>query len=1179
MNTEKKQNYQYQVGGSLPPDAPSYVERKADKNIYNALKLGEFCYVLNCRQMGKSSLMLRTKVRLEKEGFACAVIDLTDVGSQDINANQWYRGIIQELVSSFDLSINRRAWLKEREDLSPLQQFRIFLREVLLPEIGENIVIFIDEIDSLISLDFPTDDFFALIRACHNKRTENPEHQRLSFALFGVAIPSDLIADKTRTPFNIGRAIELTGFSFVEAKKFLTPGLKNRVENPEKVLAEVLEWTGGQPFLTQKLCKIIVQNNDSRTPDVAELVRTYIINGWEFHDHPEHLRTIRDRLLVDEKRASRLLGLYQQVLSSIPLPSPLERGKLEEKPPCLSKGGLGGITANDSPEAMELRLTGLVVKHEDQLQLTNYIYQQVFNLQWVQQELAKLRPYSEAFTAWQKSGFQDESRLLRGKALTDALVWSRDKSLSVLDYRFLTVSQELEKEAMVEINKTLEKAQWKAQRRLGIISFITLALFFVGTVIVGVRLWRANLKVAEVEAVQKIVASQKFAESSEHFEAFLQALRAVKQLPHPNLIFRPQAESKMKIIDILRQVVYVIGEKSYLQLKHLKGHESSVNGIAFSPDGETIASASDDNTVKLWNRQGKLLQTLPDHEDWVIGVAFSPDGETIASASADNTVKLWNRQGKLLQILTDHEDWVIGVAFSPDGETIASASADNTVKLWNRQGKLLQILTDHKSSVRGVAFSPDGETIASASDDNTVKLWNRQGKLLQTFPDHESSVNGVAFSPDGETIASASDDNTVKLWNRQGKLLQTLPDHEDWVIGVAFSPDGETIASASADNTVKLWNRQGKLLQILTDHKSSVRGVAFSPDGETIASASRDKTVKLWKRQEKFQTLIGHEDRVNGVAFSPDGETITSASADKTVKLWNRQGTLLKTLIGHESSVNGVAFSPDGETIASASADKTVKLWNRQGTLLQTLISHEDWVIGIAFSPDGNTIASASYDNTVKLWNRQGTLLQTLISHEDWVIGIAFSPDGNTIASASYDNTVKLWNRQGTLLQTLNGHNYRVIGVAFSPDGETIASASADKTVKLWNRQGRLLQTLNGHESWVIAIAFSPDGETIASASYDKTVKLWNLQGQLFQTITGHEETVWDVAFSPDGKTIASASDDNTVKLWKVWNFDRLHEWACNWMGDYLENNSTVSESDKRLCDGVGDGKSEIKSK
>ena len=170
---------------------------------------------------------------------------------------------------------------------------------------------------------------------------------------------------------------------------------------------------------------------------------------------------------------------------------------------------------------------------------------------------------------------------------------------------------------------------------------------------------------------------------------------------------------------------------------------------------------------------------------------------------------------------------------------------------------------------------------------------------------------------------------------------------------------------------------------------------------------------------------------------------------------------------------------------------------------------------------------------------------------------------------------MKLWNRQGKLLQTLKGHEDWVNGVAFSRDGKMIASASDDKTVKLWNQQGKLLQTLKGHENSVYGVAFSRDGDTIATVSRDKTLKLWNQEGKLLQTLTDHENSVYGVAFSRDGDTIATASRDKTVKLWNGWKFS-LHEWGCNWMRDYLENNPNVSESDRHLCDGVGDGKSEV---
>ncbi|NEQ35801.1 MAG: hypothetical protein F6K40_05685, partial [Okeania sp. SIO3I5] len=858
-------NY-YKVGGSLKYTHPTYVKREGDRLLIDALRNRDFCYVLNSRQMGKSSLRVRAMKQLEKEGLKCASIDVTKIGSY-VTQDAWYEGFASELLRGFRLreKVKLNDWWQEHSAANPVQRLGELIEDVLLVEFSQTLVIFVDEIDSMIKLEFK-DDFFAFIRACYNQRVDNQDYERLTFCLLGVATVSDLIQDRERTPFNIGKSIELTGFSFDEAKDVLIPGLKNRVENPEKVLAEVLKWTGGQPFLTQKLCQIIVQNNDGCSPDVAELVRTYIINNWESHDNPEHLRTIRDRLLVNEKRSSRLLGLYQQVLiplpsplergrlEEIPLPSPLERGrleeeiplpsslesgKLEEKKPPLSKGGLGGIKANDTPEQMELRLTGLVVKHQGQLQVMNYIYREVFNLQWVEQELAKLRPYSEAFAAWQKSGYQDQSRLLRGEALTDALVWAKDKSLSVLDYRFLTASQELEKQeieqeklemqikldAESKVNQILDRAKRKAEKQLQI-SFGVLALSLMIAAITGVRFWQVNLKEAETEAVGKSITAKLLSDSGNDFEALRQALRAVKQLPHPNAIFRPKAESKIKITNLLWQVVDVISEKLYRQLKPLEAHESSVYSVVFSPDSQMIATASGDNTVKLWNRQGQLLQTLTGHKSWVNGVAFSPDSQMIATASGDNTVKLWNRQGQLLQTLTGHKSWVNGVAFSPDSQMIATASGDNTVKLWNQQGKELQTLKGHEESVNGVAFSPDGQMIATASGDNTVKLWNQQGKELQTLKGHEKSVNGVAFSPDGQMIATASGDNTVKLWNQQGKELQTLKGHEESVNGVALSPDGQMIATASGDNTVKLWNQQGKELQTLKGHEESVNGVA-----------------------------------------------------------------------------------------------------------------------------------------------------------------------------------------------------------------------------------------------------------------------------------------------------------------------------------------------------------------
>lgn len=266
-------------------------------------------------------------------------------------------------------------------------------------------------------------------------------------------------------------------------------------------------------------------------------------------------------------------------------------------------------------------------------------------------------------------------------------------------------------------------------------------------------------------------------------------------------------------------------------------------------------SASHDNTVKLWQRDGTPITTLTGHQAEVLSISFSPDGKTIASASSDKTVKLWSvSDGKLITTLKDkehtHTDQVNGVSFSRDGQIIASAGRDGTVKLWQRDGKWIRTINTLSKSVNtlsksvlDVSFSPDGEIVASANEDYTVKLWKvSDGSLIKTLNGHSNAVTSVTFSPDGETIASTSWDGTVKLW--RGEEITNLPGNGGSVEDVSFSPDGKMIAYAGNDNTVKLWN--GKFITNLTGHSNKVNAVSFSPDGKTVASASDDNTVILW---------------------------------------------------------------------------------------------------------------------------------------------------------------------------------------------------------------------------------------------------------------------------------------------------------------------------------------------
>ncbi|BDI31537.1 hypothetical protein CCAX7_35880 [Capsulimonas corticalis] len=1151
----------YVTGGTLGAGAASYVERRADHDLLDGLTSGDYCYVLNSRQMGKSSLCVRTMARLREKGWRTCFLDLTKFGGRNLSAEQWYTALLSEAGRELGLRAEMLAFWKANANLGPMQRFFGAIQQVALPASESPLTVFVDEIDVTRGLPFSADEFFAGIRQCYVGRATDPALNRLTICLLGTATPADLIQDTRTSPFNIGRRIEVKDFTPKEA----IPLARGLGENGPALLSRVLYWTGGHPYLTQRLCRAIQEGNASTSASIDKLCSDLFLTRTAA-EADDNLAFVRNRLLKSEVDLAGLLDLYGQMRRGRRIPDD-----------------------EADPLSAVLKLSGVARTQEGQLRVGNRIYEHVFSREWIVEHMpgAELRRQREAY----------RRGLLRAGAVAAAVVLlvsllAASAVVSAHRERAATHAAHREQAKVVVLLEQQETTNLRLQDAL-------------------TQTNEAN-KTAYTEARKEHSARQEADQKAHQADQQAKiAAHETKIAMHQTIIAKAatqNAKDKASDANRQKQAAQASGRSekqarlasehlryvSDMQLAAQSWADGNPNAAAALLDAHVPGSPSNtdskDQRDFSWRFQWGLMHrdcvTLIGPDTVPLDGAFTTDGTLLTIDNAAAKLTRWDVtthhvvSTKSLQGLSPVDYRML----SPDGRSqLVRDHAGRLALLDPATLRVRCVLMQNAPPLRTWAFDPTGHYLAVVSQANVAQIWDTTTGKVVHEPHAISTIGSPGPNAAGCPAALAPDGNTLLLANfpqpghvtlfrsaAEGfKASEVSSPLSGTISTIACSPDGKWFACG--DNAGNISVRDMDLRQVAPrftgeGQRSNVYHLTFSPDSKILAAGGRDGSLRLWNVPEGTlrRSLLSRSMAVTFINWRADGKALAAGSEYGTTTVWNAALASESCVMPFPVSPAPCAFSLDGHWLATTGQTGEVVLWNMRTSQVECRLGGPyEYASSLAFTPDSHTLAVGTNGpgpQRMQFWNpvthrlvRTWKMPTSNWGDNDSILGIDISHDGNLLAASliarrTDSETIQpmcaVWNlRTGGLLASLPGSSTFDGILRFSPDNRMLAVTGGDNN-RVWEWRvgewGRPYRTFAGPDvsdesPVVISLAYSPDGRLLAAGGFSGLIGLYDPKtGILQRRLTGHTDAVGDLNFSPDGRLLASASHDHTVKLWDV---------------------------------------------